>query len=79
MRALVATLRDREADVVCISDQEETCALSSWRVGVSLALPEWLSPLTMVVPGQLLAMHLAHERGYDVDSPRAISKVTKTT
>ncbi|MBP1606304.1 MAG: Glutamine--fructose-6-phosphate transaminase (Isomerizing), partial [Acidobacteria bacterium] len=36
------------------------------------------SPMTMVVPGQLLAMHLAHARGYDVDAPRAIRKVTRT-
>ena len=78
MRSLMATLRDREAEVVCISDRPETCALASLRVEVPRAVPEWLSPMTMVVPGQLLAMHLAHARGYDVDAPRAIRKVTRT-
>jgi glucosamine--fructose-6-phosphate aminotransferase (isomerizing) len=78
MRSLMATLREREAEVVCVSDRPETCALAPLRVEVPRVVPEWLSPLTMVVPGQLLAMHLAHERGHDVDSPRAIRKVTRT-
>ena len=34
--------------------------------------------MTMIVPGQLLAMSLAHVRGHDVDAPRAIRKVTRT-
>lgn len=77
MRALVATLRERRADVVCISDDAATRAAAQDSVEVP-PLPEWLSPFTLVVPGQLLALHLAHERGYDVDSPRAIRKVTET-
>jgi glucosamine--fructose-6-phosphate aminotransferase (isomerizing) len=41
-------------------------------------VPEWLSPLTGIVPGQLFALHLAHTRDFDVDAPRAIQKVTET-
>ena len=41
----------------------------SARVGVS--------SLT-VVPGQLLALHLARAKGYDVDRPRGLTKVTRT-
>jgi glucosamine--fructose-6-phosphate aminotransferase (isomerizing) len=47
-------------------------------LALPVSTPEWLSPLTAIVPGQLLALHLARERGYDVDRPRAISKVTET-
>ena len=38
-------------------------------------VPEWLSPLIAVVPGQLAAMRLAGLRGADVDRPHGLSKV----
>jgi glucosamine--fructose-6-phosphate aminotransferase (isomerizing) len=41
-------------------------------------VPEPLSPLVAIVPGQLLALHLAAARGYDPDRPRGLNKVTKT-
>ena len=78
MRLLVETLRNREAEVVCVSDQEDLLASANVALRVPAELPEWLSPLTFIVPGQLLAMSLAHARGHDVDAPRAIRKVTRT-
>jgi glucosamine--fructose-6-phosphate aminotransferase (isomerizing) len=41
-------------------------------------LPELLSPIVAVVPGQLLALHAARARGLDPDNPRGLSKVTET-
>ena len=41
-------------------------------------VPEWLSPLTAVVPGQLLAKRIAELRGVDIDRPGGLSKVTLT-
>ena len=42
-------------------------------------VPEWLSPLVAVVPGQLAAIRLARLRGIDVDRPLGgLSKVTLT-
>jgi len=41
-------------------------------------LPEELTPITLAVQGQLLALHVAAARGIDPDRPRAIHKVTKT-
>lgn len=41
-------------------------------------LPEALTPLTAVVPGQLLAEALARQLGVDPDAPRGIRKVTQT-
>jgi glucosamine--fructose-6-phosphate aminotransferase (isomerizing) len=76
--ALTSTLTTRHADVVCISDSFEALAMAPVRIEVPRSVPEWLSPLTMIVPGQLLAMRLAHVRGHDVDSPRGIRKVTRT-
>lgn len=78
MLQLIRTLRGRGAEVACISDTDEALELSQVPFGVPPTLPEWLSPLTHVIPGQVLAMGLAYARGHDVDAPRAIRKVTKT-
>ena len=41
-------------------------------------LPEWLAPLGLIVPGQLLTEALARRLGLNPDSPRGLSKVTQT-
>ena len=41
-------------------------------------LPEWLAPLGLIVPGQLLTEALARRRGIDPDRPRGLSKITQT-
>jgi glutamine---fructose-6-phosphate transaminase (isomerizing) len=41
-------------------------------------VPEWLSPLTAVIPGQLTALRLARQRGLDLDRPVGLAKVTLT-
>ena len=41
-------------------------------------IPEWISPLLAVLPGQLLAMYLARAKGLDPDHPRGLNKVTQT-
>jgi glutamine---fructose-6-phosphate transaminase (isomerizing) len=41
-------------------------------------LPEWLAPLGLIVPGQLLTEELSRRLGIDPDSPRGLSKVTQT-
>ncbi len=41
-------------------------------------LPEWLAPLGLIVPGQLLTEALARRLGIDPDNPRGLSKITQT-
>lgn len=79
MRTFVGTLKAHQAEVLCISDDESICKLATLSIGIPGYLPEWLSPLTTIIPGQLLSLHLAHERGHNVDRPRSIRKVTETT
>ncbi|MEZ4519895.1 MAG: SIS domain-containing protein [Chloroflexota bacterium] len=78
LEEFVHTLRDRQAEVVAISDDAELLAMARIPLALPAPVPEWLSPITAILPGQMLAMHLAHTRDFDVDSPRAIRKVTET-
>lgn len=41
--------------------------------------PEWVSPMHLIVPAQLLTERLARRLGYDPDVPRGLNKVTQTT
>jgi glutamine---fructose-6-phosphate transaminase (isomerizing) len=43
------------------------------------ALPEWLAPMGLIVPGQLLTEALSRRLGLDPDAPRGLSKVTQTS
>lgn len=70
-------IRGRGGRVFAITDHAELLGLS--QAGVRLpSAPEWLSPITAIVPGQLLAMALTQAKGYDLDHPRGLTKVTLT-
>lgn len=78
MQTFIKTLKDREAEILVISDDPETLALARIPLQLPHPVPEWLSPMTAIVPGQILAMYLAHVRDYDPDHPRGLRKVTET-
>jgi glucosamine--fructose-6-phosphate aminotransferase (isomerizing) len=78
IRDFIATLNQREAEVIVISD--DAAALAQARIPLQLpqSVAEWLSPLAAIIPGQLFAMHLAAARDYDPDHPRGLRKITET-
>jgi glucosamine--fructose-6-phosphate aminotransferase (isomerizing) len=78
IQGFMHTLRTREAEVIAISDEPETLALARIPLKLPYTVPEWLSPIVAIIPGQLFAMHLAHVRDYDPDHPRGLRKVTET-
>ena len=78
MVELTRELATRGAELVVISGQDEVLDMASTALRLPVVLPEWLSPFTCVVPGQLLALHIARAKGYDVDCPRGLKKVTET-
>lgn len=78
LQSFMQTLQQRAAEIIAISDDPATLALARTRLALPHTVPEWLSPLTAIIPGQLLAMHLAYVRDYDPDHPRGLRKVTET-
>jgi len=68
----------RGARLVVIADDERVLARGEVALPLAPGVPEWLSPLTAVVPGQLAALRLAQLRGIDIDRPLGLSKVTLT-
>ena len=78
MLALARELSNREAELIVISEQDEALRLARTPLRLPMSLPEWLSPFTCVVPGQLLALHVTLAKGYDPDHPRGLKKVTET-
>jgi glucosamine--fructose-6-phosphate aminotransferase (isomerizing) len=71
-------LREREAELVVISAREEVLSLAQTPLPLPGGIPEWLSPMVAVVPGQLFALGLTQARGLDPDQPRGLQKVTRT-
>ncbi len=78
MLDLSVELRQRGAELLVISESAQALALAKTMLPVAASLPEWLSPITTIVPGQLLALHLALTKGLDPDVPRGLQKVTRT-
>jgi glutamine---fructose-6-phosphate transaminase (isomerizing) len=89
MRVLEDDLRARGAEPVVIEScgrpqaarsagDTAATAPSTRRLVLPRQVPEALSPLTAIVPAQLLAAHLAAARGLDPDKPRGLHKITRT-
>lgn len=76
--AFVEAVTKRQGEVIAISDNEALLAKARTPLRMPVSVPEWLSPIAAILPGQMFAMHLANARDYNVDAPRGLSKVTET-
>src|SRR5205823_10549147 len=77
--ALLARLRDEyEAELVVISDSDDALSLAQEGLRLPSGLPEWLTPITSIVPAQLFSYHLTRSKGHDPENPRTLRKVTLT-
>ena len=63
-----------------ITDDADLGRSADGHLPLSKSVPEWLSPLTTILPGQLLALALVQAKGLDPDRPRGLpEKVVRTT
>jgi glucosamine--fructose-6-phosphate aminotransferase (isomerizing) len=72
MREAIDAVAARGARLIVISDDPAA------ELPLVVGVPEWLSPLVAVVPGQLAARRIAELRGGDLDRPGGLSKITLT-
>jgi glucosamine--fructose-6-phosphate aminotransferase (isomerizing) len=78
VEGLVLPLLERGARIIAVSDVAAVLRRAQTRLPLVARVPEWLSALTAVIPGQLTALRLAQLRGLDIDSPAGLNKVTLT-
>jgi len=78
MSQMIGEIRQTNAELAVISNVDSLLAQCELPIRLPANLAEWLSPIVATIPGQLLALHLCLEKGYEPDRPRGLKKVTLT-
>ena len=78
LHALVVDLQKLDSELLLISDDPDLLAQAHLAMPLPSGLPEWLTPLVAVLPGQLFSLALAQVKGLDPDRPQGLKKVTET-
>jgi len=78
MRDFTLELKSRGAELLIISDRQDLLAEAITPLPLPEGVPEWLSPIVAVIPGQLFALHLTLIKKNDPNQPQGLQKVTIT-
>lgn len=78
MLDLAGELQQRGAELLVISESQRALSLGKTRLHLPNPVAEWLSPIPMILPGQLMALYLTLAKGLDPDRPYGLHKVTRT-
>ncbi len=78
LEVLQRVRQDKNAELVVISDTSPALELAQSPIPLPEGIPEWLTPIISIVPGQLFAYHLTLIKGYNPDTPRSLQKITET-
>ena len=78
MTDLFHDLQAQHCELLAISDQDEILEQAQLAMRLPKNVPEWLTPVLAVLPGQLIGLHLAEAKGLDPDQPKGLHKVTET-
>ncbi len=71
-------LKSHGAESIIISSEDDILNEAVIPIKLNVDVPEELSPLVYIIPGQLFACHLSMIRGYNPDKPAGLNKVTQT-
>ena len=74
MSNMVSEIRQTGADLFLFSNIEALLAQTEFAVRLPGEMPDWLAPVITTIPGQLMALNLCLEKGYDPDNPRRIKE-----
>lgn len=78
VRDILPRLHETGVDTIVLAEDAELLRGATTPVQLAPAPSPWLTPVTAVVPGQVLALRLAELRGLDPDDPAGLTKVTRT-
>jgi glucosamine--fructose-6-phosphate aminotransferase (isomerizing) len=78
VKELMERLRELRADTLVITGDESVAQLGSRSLRMPAEIEEFLAPIPYIIPGQLFAALLANAKGLEPDTPRSLSKVTRT-
>ena len=78
VKDLIRRLSELHADTLAITGDLDVAGRCSRAVIMPREIDEFLAPIPYIIPGQLFAALLAEAKGLDPDSPRSLSKVTRT-
>lgn len=78
LAGVLADVREAGSPTLVLAEGEDRRALGSRSIALPPAIPEWLRPITSILPAQLFAYHLTLAKGLDPERPRNLSKVTRT-
>lgn len=75
---LIDELQRRRAELLVISDDPRALDAAQLAMPFPSDLPEWLTPLVAVLPGQRFGLQLTLEKGLNPDAPEGLLKITET-
>lgn len=78
VKELMQRLSELHADTLMISDDADLSKMSTRSILMQAEIDELLAPIPYIVPAQLFAALLADAKGLSPDTPRSLSKVTRT-
>jgi glucosamine--fructose-6-phosphate aminotransferase (isomerizing) len=78
VKDLIRRLSELRADTLAFTGDLEVAGSCTRAVILPREIDEFLAPIPYIIPGQLFAALLAEAKGLNPDSPRSLSKVTRT-
>jgi glucosamine--fructose-6-phosphate aminotransferase (isomerizing) len=78
LTSFLQELQPRAPRLVIVSPLSQALESATTAISIPAGIPEWLSPMIAILPGQLFALGLALAKGIDPDHPRGLHKVTLT-
>ncbi len=78
IKTLLARLGELHADTLAITSNAAVAGTATRVIKLPADIDEFAAPIPYIVPAQLFAALLAEAKGLNPDSPRSLSKVTRT-
>lgn len=78
MQQMFEDVKKLQAETITITSDDKILDESNLGFRIPSEIPETLSPIVSVIPGQFLGRQLAIERGLNPDKPEGLHKVTET-